>query len=107
MIFAEIYEAEYKAKYEAAGIWYEHRLIDDMVAQVRRRHSTQQLAACNMLDVSSESICCFWTELKLSRTVVCVILVLAGRLLLTGVYLQDLCRSTGTQRLYKPSAEQL
>jgi isocitrate dehydrogenase len=35
MIFAEIYEAEYKAKYEAAGIWYEHRLIDDMVAQVR------------------------------------------------------------------------
>ena len=35
MIFAEIYEAEYKGKYEAAGIWYEHRLIDDMVAQVR------------------------------------------------------------------------
>jgi isocitrate dehydrogenase len=33
MIFAEIYEASYKAKYEAAGIWYEHRLIDDMVAQ--------------------------------------------------------------------------
>eukprot|EP00879_Flechtneria_rotunda_P033412 GHRR01037001.1.p1 GENE.GHRR01037001.1~~GHRR01037001.1.p1 ORF type:complete len:415 (+),score=153.36 GHRR01037001.1:154-1398(+) len=33
MIFAEIYEAEYKPKFEAAGIWYEHRLIDDMVAQ--------------------------------------------------------------------------
>ncbi|KAF8061307.1 hypothetical protein HT031_004398 [Scenedesmus sp. PABB004] len=33
MIFAEIYEAQYKAAYEAAGIWYEHRLIDDMVAQ--------------------------------------------------------------------------
>lgn len=32
-IFAEIYEAKYKAAYEAAGIWYEHRLIDDMVAQ--------------------------------------------------------------------------
>lgn len=31
-IFAEIYEAKYKADYEAAGIWYEHRLIDDMVA---------------------------------------------------------------------------
>jgi len=31
-IFAEIYEAEFKAKYEEAGIWYEHRLIDDMVA---------------------------------------------------------------------------
>jgi isocitrate dehydrogenase len=34
MIFAEIYEKEYKAQFEAAGIWYEHRLIDDMVAQV-------------------------------------------------------------------------
>jgi isocitrate dehydrogenase len=35
MIFADIYEKEgYKAKFDAAGIWYEHRLIDDMVAQV-------------------------------------------------------------------------
>lgn len=34
MIFAEVYEAQYKAKFEEAGIWYEHRLIDDMVAQV-------------------------------------------------------------------------
>jgi len=32
-IFQEIYEKEYKAKFEKAGIWYEHRLIDDMVAQ--------------------------------------------------------------------------
>jgi len=32
-IFAEIYEKEYKAQYDAKGIWYEHRLIDDMVAQ--------------------------------------------------------------------------
>lgn len=31
-IFADIYEKEYKKKYEEAGIWYEHRLIDDMVA---------------------------------------------------------------------------
>ena len=31
-IFAEVYEAEYKEKFEAAGLWYEHRLIDDMVA---------------------------------------------------------------------------
>ncbi|KAG4085319.1 isocitrate dehydrogenase [NADP] [Neocallimastix lanati (nom. inval.)] len=32
-IFAEIYEKEYKAEFEKLGIWYEHRLIDDMVAQ--------------------------------------------------------------------------
>jgi isocitrate dehydrogenase len=34
--FSDIYESSYKAKYAAAGIWYEHRLIDDMVAQVGR-----------------------------------------------------------------------
>ena len=33
-IFAEIFETEFKAEFEAAGICYEHRLIDDMVAQV-------------------------------------------------------------------------
>jgi len=31
-IFQAIYEKDYKKQYEAAGIWYEHRLIDDMVA---------------------------------------------------------------------------
>ncbi|KAK1666136.1 hypothetical protein QYE76_054295 [Lolium multiflorum] len=31
-IFQAVYEADWKSKYEAAGIWYEHRLIDDMVA---------------------------------------------------------------------------
>lgn len=31
-IFQDIYDKEYQSKYEAVGIWYEHRLIDDMVA---------------------------------------------------------------------------
>jgi isocitrate dehydrogenase len=31
-IFAEVYETEFKDAFEAAGITYEHRLIDDMVA---------------------------------------------------------------------------
>ncbi len=31
-IFAEVYETEFKADFEAAGLTYEHRLIDDMVA---------------------------------------------------------------------------
>jgi isocitrate dehydrogenase len=31
-IFAEIYESEFKADFEAHGLTYEHRLIDDMVA---------------------------------------------------------------------------
>ncbi|OCH91141.1 isocitrate dehydrogenase [Obba rivulosa] len=33
-IFQDIYEAEYKKAFEEAGLYYEHRLIDDMVAQV-------------------------------------------------------------------------
>jgi isocitrate dehydrogenase len=31
-IFAEVYEAEYAGKFKDAGLVYEHRLIDDMVA---------------------------------------------------------------------------
>jgi isocitrate dehydrogenase len=33
-IFQEIYEATYRKEFEAQGLWYEHRLIDDMVAQM-------------------------------------------------------------------------
>eukprot|EP00330_Aristerostoma_sp_ATCC50986_P006589 CAMPEP_0114602534 /NCGR_PEP_ID=MMETSP0125-20121206/25103_1 /TAXON_ID=485358 ORGANISM="Aristerostoma sp., Strain ATCC 50986" /NCGR_SAMPLE_ID=MMETSP0125 /ASSEMBLY_ACC=CAM_ASM_000245 /LENGTH=58 /DNA_ID=CAMNT_0001812759 /DNA_START=52 /DNA_END=225 /DNA_ORIENTATION=+ len=35
-IFAEIYAKEYEGKYKQAGIWYEHRLIDDMVAYMMK-----------------------------------------------------------------------
>ena len=31
-IFEEIYQSDYKGKFEKAKLWYEHRLIDDMVA---------------------------------------------------------------------------
>ena len=33
-IFQEVYEKDYQKKYKSAGLTYEHRLIDDMVAQV-------------------------------------------------------------------------
>uniref|UniRef100_A0AAQ4PSU4 Isocitrate dehydrogenase [NADP] n=1 Tax=Gasterosteus aculeatus aculeatus TaxID=481459 RepID=A0AAQ4PSU4_GASAC len=33
-IFQDIYEREYKPEFDKLKIWYEHRLIDDMVAQV-------------------------------------------------------------------------
>ena len=35
-IFAEVYEAEFKDAFETAGIRYEHRLIDDMVASAMK-----------------------------------------------------------------------
>ncbi|MEA2884001.1 MAG: isocitrate dehydrogenase, partial [Bradyrhizobium sp.] len=31
-IFQEVYEAEFEAEFKAKKLWYEHRLIDDMVA---------------------------------------------------------------------------
>lgn len=33
-IFESMYEEVYKSQFEDLGIWYEHRLIDDMVAQM-------------------------------------------------------------------------
>jgi isocitrate dehydrogenase len=31
-LFQKVYEEEFEERFKAAGIWYEHRLIDDMVA---------------------------------------------------------------------------
>ncbi len=35
-LFQEVFDAEFKAEFAAAGLTYEHRLIDDMVAQVMK-----------------------------------------------------------------------
>ena len=35
-IFQDIYDKEYKSQFEEKKIWYEHRLIDDMVAQMMK-----------------------------------------------------------------------
>uniref|UniRef100_A0A131YCK2 Isocitrate dehydrogenase [NADP] n=1 Tax=Rhipicephalus appendiculatus TaxID=34631 RepID=A0A131YCK2_RHIAP len=35
-IFQEIYEKQYRSDFEKRGVWYEHRLIDDMVAQAMK-----------------------------------------------------------------------
>jgi isocitrate dehydrogenase len=35
-LFQEVFEAEFQADFDKAGITYEHRLIDDMVAQVMK-----------------------------------------------------------------------
>ncbi|HEX6075735.1 MAG TPA: NADP-dependent isocitrate dehydrogenase [Micromonosporaceae bacterium] len=32
-LFQEVFDAEFTADFDKAGLWYEHRLIDDMVAQ--------------------------------------------------------------------------
>jgi isocitrate dehydrogenase len=53
-IFAEVFESEFKADFEAAGIFYEHRLIDDMVAQVIKGHGGV-VWACKNYDGDVES----------------------------------------------------
>lgn len=35
-IFQEVYDSHYKTKFEEKKIWYEHRLIDDQVAQMMK-----------------------------------------------------------------------
>jgi len=56
-IFQEIYEKEYKPQFEAKKIWYEHRLIDDMVAQAMKSDGGFVWACKNYDgDVQSDSV---------------------------------------------------
>ena len=56
-IFEEIYQKEYKAKFDAAGIVYEHRLIDDMVASALKWNGNFVWACKNYDgDVQSDTV---------------------------------------------------
>ncbi len=56
-IFEEIYQADYKTKFEKAGIVYEHRLIDDMVASALKWHGNFVWACKNYDgDVQSDTV---------------------------------------------------
>ncbi|RSX53280.1 isocitrate dehydrogenase [Bifidobacterium goeldii] len=56
-IFAEVFETEYKERFEAAGLTYEHRLIDDMVASSLKWHGGYIWACKNYDgDVQSDSV---------------------------------------------------
>ncbi|MHB9878451.1 NADP-dependent isocitrate dehydrogenase [Pacificimonas sp. ICDLI1SI03] len=53
-LFQEIYEKDFKAQFEAAGISYEHRLIDDMVAAAMK-WSGKFVWACKNYDGDVQS----------------------------------------------------
>ncbi|EEB17010.1 isocitrate dehydrogenase NADP, putative [Pediculus humanus corporis] len=56
-IFQDIYDNEYKKKFEESGIWYEHRLIDDMVAYAMKSEGGFVWACKNYDgDVQSDSV---------------------------------------------------
>ena len=53
-IFEKVYQEKYKSKFESLGIWYEHRLIDDMVAQCLKS-SGEFVWACKNYDGDVQS----------------------------------------------------
>jgi len=69
-LFEEIYEAEFKAKFVAAGIAYEHRLIDDMVASALK-WSGGYVWACKNYDgdVQSDTVAQGYGSLGLMTSV--------------------------------------
>ncbi|KAI6181760.1 Isocitrate dehydrogenase [NADP] [Aphelenchoides besseyi] len=69
-IFQEIYDCDYKHKFEKLGIWYEHRLIDDMVAQAMKSDGGFIWACKNYDgDVQSDSVAQGYGSLGLMTSV--------------------------------------
>ena len=56
-LFQEIYDKEFKEQFEEAGLWYEHRLIDDMVASAMK-WSGKFVWACKNYDGDVQSDTC-------------------------------------------------
>jgi len=69
-IFAEIFDSEFKAKFDAAGLTYEHRLIDDMVATSLRWEGGYVWACKNYDgDVQSDTVAQGYGSLGLMTSV--------------------------------------
>lgn len=54
-IFQEIYEKQYQKEFEEKKIWYEHRLIDDMVAQMMKSEGGYIIAMKSTLLATSQT----------------------------------------------------
>ncbi len=69
-IFEEIYNKEFKAKFEEIGTWYEHRLIDDMVAFALKNEGGYVWACKNYDgDVQSDTVAQGYGSLGLMTSV--------------------------------------
>ncbi len=55
-IFQKIYEEKYQKEFEAKKLWYEHRLIDDMVAYMIKSDGGY-VWACKNYDGDVQSDC--------------------------------------------------
>src|SRR2546422_1736386 len=90
-IFQEIYENEFKAEFEKKGIFYEHRLIDDMVAAALK-WSGGYVWACKNYDgdVQSDTVAQGYGSLGLMTSV----LMTPGGKVVEG----EAAHGTGTRR---------
>ncbi|MEJ0014246.1 MAG: NADP-dependent isocitrate dehydrogenase [Actinomycetota bacterium] len=69
-LFEEVYLAEFKEQFDALGIWYEHRLIDDMVAMSLRMPGGYVWACKNYDgDVQSDTVAQGYGSLGLMTSV--------------------------------------
>jgi isocitrate dehydrogenase len=69
-LFEEVFNAEFKARFDAAGLTYEHRLIDDMVASVLKWHGSIVWACKNYDgDVQSDTVAQGYGSLGLMTSV--------------------------------------
>nr|NVI74879.1 isocitrate dehydrogenase [Cucujiformia] len=69
-IFQDIYDKQYKTKFEHKKIWYEHRLIDDMVAYAMKSEGGFVWACKNYDgDVQSDSVAQGYGSLGLMTSV--------------------------------------
>lgn len=92
-IFAEIFEAEYKEKFEAAGIEYFYTLIDDAVARVIRSNGGYIWACKNYDgDVMSDMISTAYGSLAMMTSVL---------VSPTGVYEYEAAHGTVQRHYYK------
>ena len=92
-IFAEIYEIEYKAKFEAAGIEYFYTLIDDAVARVVRSNGGYIWACKNYDgDVMSDMVATAYGSLAMMTSVL---------VSPTGVYEYEAAHGTVQRHYYK------
>ena len=55
-IFQEIYESQYRKEFESKGLWYEHRLIDDMVAQMIKNEGGMVIAMKSKKTIQSSMV---------------------------------------------------
>lgn len=92
-IFAEIFEVEYKAKFEAAGITYFYTLIDDAVARVIRSNGGYIWACKNYDgDVMSDMVSTAYGSLAMMTSVL---------VSPTGVYEYEAAHGTVQRHYYK------